>query len=195
MRLLGARDLRALVAGALVIGGSTILARGLPFRRATEQELRDRIVATGRAADALQRERDLLSRAVADAGARGATETARLRDLVFDGESPTAQGAQAAQYAAGIARLHGASVHSVAPSADTTFADGVAPLTVRLHLTTDGIGLYQLVDELVLGPRLATVRYLQVALENPSADAGVPEALRVELGFTALGQSSGGRVP
>lgn len=195
MRSITPTDRRALFVGVLVIGSSMLLARVLPARRAAEQELRDRILSTARAADAMQRERDLLKRAASDARARGAAGSARMLALAFDGESPTSVGAQAAQYVGGLARLLGASVHSVAPSADSTFIDEMAMLTVRVHLTTDGVGLYQLVDELGVGSRLTAVRYVQVSLGNPSAPADEPEALRVELGFTALGRSAPGRAP
>jgi hypothetical protein len=185
---IGGRDRRALLVGAVVIGASLAITRGLPALRASETELRDRLVVTARAADAAERERDLLASSLSVSRARGAHDERRLLDHAFAGESPTEVGALAAQYVLGVAEVHGGTVQSVSPSTDSTFADGALGVEIQLHLTTDAIGLFSLLDELGRGPRLTALQFVRLSIGNPTAAAGEPEALRVEVGLTGVGR-------
>lgn len=182
------RDRRALRLGVLVISAVLILTRVLPSMRTRDGQLRDELLATARAADAVERERDELRAASRVARLGGNEEAQRQLESAFNGGSSTEVSAEAAQYVLGVASALGSEVHSVTPRADSTFRGGVLVIEMQLHLTTNAIGLFALLELLATSPRLTAVSTLRVTTENPTATEEVPEALRVEIGLRSLGR-------
>jgi len=150
--------------------------------------LRDELLATARAGDAVERERDELRAASRGARLGGTEEAQRQLGSAFSGGSATEVSAEAAQYILGVASALGSEVHSVTPRADSAFRGGVLVIEMQLHLTTNAIGLFALLELLATSPRLTAVSTLRVTTENPTATEEVPEALRVEIGLRSLGR-------
>lgn len=182
------RDRRALLLGLLVISAVLILTRVLPAMRTRDGQLRDELLATARAADAIARERDELRAASRVARLGGTEEAQRQLESAFSGGSSTEVSAEAAQYVLGVASALGSEVQSVTPRADSTFRGGVLVIEMQLHLTTNAIGLFALLELLATSPRLTAVNTLRVTTENATATEEVPEALRIEIGLRSLGR-------
>lgn len=181
------RERRALRIGVIAIGAILIVGRGIPALHRIEGDLQRRGESLALAIEAARREAALSS---ADSGVE------RSASLLI-ADSPTAGAAIAVAYLTDLAQEFDLTLHSVRPSGDSAFVDGVAEVTVHLSASGNTVSAVALLAQLDAGPRLFRVRTLDVAQPAPASPAGIEESLRLELTVDAAVQRLGseGREP
>jgi hypothetical protein len=184
------RERAALIGGAAII--LALVAAGSAVRRVNQWNL----ISQSRAEHALRQldrterllaHQDELRMAAQALHDRSADQHERAPSV----DSPAAAGSDLA----GVLMRHAAAarvrVTSTAVSADTGVDAAIRKVSVRAHAVTDVVGLITWLDGIETDGRAVAVRELSVTQPAPSADAGTPEHLRVEIMIEALVRSKG----
>ena len=180
-----ARDRQVLRWGVAVVGVSWLLLRGLPGIMQSERLLRERV-----AAKAAQRDRAVSDLHSLDSLERAAGQVeSRIHALaprLLSGTTASAAAADVSARTRALIEAQGARVERIQGLGDSSAAGGLRRSGLRLEITTDTPGLFDVLRAIERYPAVLSVSFVRIVSNDAGLASEAPESLRVELGVSGF---------
>lgn len=179
------RERQVLRWGAAVAGMSIMLLRGLPAVVRSEHELRERV-----ASKASQRSRSAADIAALDSLERAAEQVSprvqAMAPRLLSGATAASAAADISARTRSLVESLGARVDRMEGLGDSAVVGGLRRSGVRVELTTDTPGLFEVLRAIDRNTTVLTISFVRIVASDGTGANEAAENLRVELGVAGL---------